>query len=123
MKPKALVWFTGVISKYNIAEYNIEELDINHNLLNKIYNNYDPMFIIYVKDDNELKAYTKLLHRLDIKEPVCFVGYQDIFTDVLDKLKQAMGSFILIDYSKKRLIEAANILERNDMIHISQLID
>lgn len=125
MKPKALVWFTGVISQYNVNEnYNISKIKLNLNLLNKLDSVYDISFLVYCRDNSEVIAYKELLKENNLsKIPVYFASYDISFKEVLFDCYERLGKFILIDYSKKRLAEASQLFQSNDMIHLSQLLD
>ena len=124
MKDLALLWFTGIVSKYYVSEnYDISKLEINSELLSKIKQKYDVMFIIYITNTQEEYAYTKLLweHNLnDIK--VVFVPYGISFTEALTGIISKVGDILVIDYSKKRLIEASKLLDETKLIHISQIL-
>lgn len=125
MKRHALVWFTGVISQYNVSEhYNVKGLNLNKGILSRIRSKYDVTFLIYVKDEDEKNAYLHLLTTNKITDiPVVFASYDTSFHEILYEFSMKYPEFILIDYSKKRLIDASRYLGRVDMMHISSLLD
>ena len=40
-KPTALVWFTGVISQYNLSDTNLDNLKINYSILRTLEEKYN----------------------------------------------------------------------------------
>lgn len=125
MKQKALVWFTGIISQFSVSkDYNIRRLNINRGTLSKLLSKYDITFLIYVKDEHEQQDYQDLLFRNNLTYiPCIFIPYDISFKEFLVQYHNKCTDFILIDYSKKRLLTASTYLQRTDMIHVSQLLD
>lgn len=125
MKYKALIWFTGVISRYSLINNNISETTLNIATLNSLKEKYEPLFIICIKNNEEKQQYNELLksnNLLDI--PVLYVPYNFIFEDALQQLVEQDPSITYyVDYSKVRLQKAAQYINNNNCIHISQLLN
>lgn len=125
MRYKALIWFTGVISKYTVEQPKIMDIQLNMNTLTNISEEYDMIFIICVRDDNEKEEYRKLLKTLKVTNyQVLFVPYNVIFSNmVADLVEQDQSIIAYIDYSKVRLNEAQKYIINNKCIHVSQLLN
>ena len=113
MKPKAIIWLTGVITQYSIEpNYTIEDLIINKKLLTELS---EKQLFISEQQANKLKF--------------LFIEYtKDITPDFPGLIRQILrdvpGVTHYIDYDKKRLYDAAlNGIKNTNCIHISQLID
>lgn len=133
MKPKAIIWLTGVITQYSIEpNYTIEDLTINKKLLTELSEKYDLLAITYyLKDTDEKEQYKRLFvneqqaHKLKF----LFIEYNNNITpDFPGLIKQILrdvhGVTHYIDYDKKRLYDAAlNGIKNTNCIHISQLLD
>ena len=59
-KTKAVVWFTGVISKYNLSNDSLDDLKINYSLLEKLSSKYDLIFIICVPNEDVKLKYLSI---------------------------------------------------------------
>lgn len=124
-KTKAVVWFTGVISKYNLSDDSLDNLKINYSLLNKLNSEYDLIFIICVPNEDIHLKYLSLLKELHLTDfQYLFIPYQYDFDEVFGSLISKIPNITTyIDYSKARMIKVANYLRNDKIIHISQLID
>lgn len=126
MKPKALVWFTGVISKYSMNPvYNISELQINYETLYKIQEDYDIIFLICTTGPEETEAYREMLKEKNLTScQVLFLNYEyDMDRLMTSVLESEPRITTYIDYSKSRLKQAGNYLKNNNLIHISQYLN
>ena len=134
MKPKAVVWFTGVISKFNLSDDSLENIQVNNLLYNKLKDKYNLIFIIKIPDDEYKEGvpnsptklkYQELFANSNIKDDmVIYIPYSCTLPKVLENLiSQYPDITTYIDYSKHRLISAACYIQSNKAIHLSQLID
>ena len=124
MKQNALVWFTGLISKYEIRDdYNIKDLKLNLNLMHSLEEQFNITYAIYIKDNQEKNEYLNLFIANKIKDKVLFIPYGSVFDEVMIECTKIIPDFILIDYSKMRLNTAKRITKRSNHIHISQLLN
>lgn len=124
MKDKALVWFTGIISQYDVSDdYDISSLKINLETFEKLDDEYDLVFIIYIKNTQEEYEYRQLLKRHRLVVPVAFVPYDISFTEAIHGIIGNLGTFVFVDYSKSRLKEVSSILGRDDVVHVSKLLN
>jgi hypothetical protein len=125
-----VIWFTGVISQYDIEKYDLENLKINHNILNKIINDYKAdkyIAIIWVGNEEEKDAYTRLITKEHLENKLLFVFLEDYNNSYTPAGMVASLSYYYhivnyIDCSRTRLckVRGFNI---NNLIHISQLLD
>ena len=123
-----LIWFTGVISKYDISKYDIPNLKINNVSLLYILNTYKAdrhIALITVYNDLEKDQYLKLIKDkgLDKKLMFIFLDYNSSVIDVVAKLAQIYNINYYIDYSRRRLRDVVPIIDINRLIHISQLLN
>lgn len=128
MKKTAIVWLTGVITQYSILDnYNIEELTVNHNLLNKLIDKYNVVALVCFKDDMERAQYNKLFISLGIADKIrfMFIPYNTLHTELISRLISHLPNVTTyIDCEKKRLFSAACAgINNKNCIHISQLLD
>ena len=125
MKPSAVIWFTGVISKYNVADVDIQSMKINSLLYSKLTSKYNLICIISVPDEQVKQRYMQIInenHLTDSK--YVFISYQQDFDEMLTALlSQNRNITTYIDYSKVRLAKAAKYLKNTEVLHLSQLID
>lgn len=124
MKQNALVWFTGLISKYEIRDdYNIKDLKLNLNLMHSLEEQFNITYAVYIKDNQEKNEYLNLFIANKIKDKVLFIPYGSVFDEVMIECTKIIPDFILIDYSKMRLNTAKRITKRSNHLHISQLLN
>ena len=124
MKQNALVWFTGLISKYEIRDdYNIKDLKLNLNLMHSLEEQFNITYAVYIKDNQEKNEYLNLFIANKIKDKVLFIPYGSVFDEVILECTKIIPDFILIDYSKMRLNTAKRITKRSNHLHISQLLN
>ena len=133
-KGTAIIWFTGVISKFNMMDSNLEDLQINNQLYNKLKDKYNLIFIIKIPDeeyamqdsnyDTKLK-YKEAFTKSNIKEDsVLYLPYSSDDTLVIESLLQQFPDVVAyVDYSRRRLGIAARYIPTNKVFHLSQLID
>ena len=124
-KTKAVVWFTGVISKYNLSNDSLDDLKINYSLLEKLSSKYDLIFIICVPNEDVKLKYLSIIKDLGLSEyQYLFIPYQHEFLEIFDSLISKIPNITTyVDYSKARMIKVSNFLNNENIIHISQLID
>lgn len=123
-----LIWFTGVISQYDVSKCNITELKINHNLLNKIIENYKAdkyIALVNVRNDFEKQQYFELIKNEGLDKKLIFV-FCDMVGSSFDVIGTLRYSYVInyyIDCSRKRIVSLLEMIEQNKLIHISQLLD
>lgn len=124
-RPSAVVWFTGVISKYNVADVDIQSMKINQLLYSKLSSKYNLICVISVPDEQVKQKYMEVInenHLTDAK--YVFISFQQDFDEMLVALlSQNRNITTYIDYSKVRLAKAARYLKNTEVLHLSQLID
>ena len=123
-----LIWFTGVISQFDISKYDIPNLRINKNTLDFIIDNFSAdryIALITVYNDLEKDQYLKLIKDkgLDTKLMFIFLDYDKHTVDILAKLAQIYNINYYIDCSRRRLKDAVSIINVDNLIHVSQLLD
>ena len=123
-----LIWFTGVISQFDISKYDIPNLHINKNTLDFIIDNFSAdryIALITVYNDLEKDQYLKLIKDkgLDTKLMFIFLDYDKHTVDILAKLAQIYNINYYIDCSRRRLKDAVSIINVDNLIHVSQLLD
>lgn len=126
MKSKALVWFTGVITKYVFTPvYKINDLQINRELLRQLENDYNLIFIICVKDEQERDDYATFLRDEGLSiHQVLFLPYDFDFMSMMEQVMQSEPTITAyIDYSRSRLAKAGNFIKNDKLIHISQFLN
>ena len=126
-----VLWFTGLISQYNIYNADITNLQLNYNLLNKIFskcktNKY--IAIITIMKESDKQDYFDLITKYELQDKLLFMfitANTDICT-VIESCKYLGTVNYYIDYSKRRLIR---LMQNNfnfpqlGLVHISQLLD
>lgn len=124
-KSKAIVWFTGVISKYNLADSTFNQMKINTATLTHLKEQYDLVCIICIPDEETKQKYLEIIKDRHIEDnQYVFIPYQHDFDLVLESLIQQVPNVTTyIDYSKARLVKAAHYLKNENVIHISQLLN
>lgn len=133
-KGSAIVWFTGVISKFNMMDSTLDNLQINNQLYNKLKEKYNLIFLIKIPDDEYLlqepDTQTKLKYKeafakSNIKDDqVIYLPYSCDDSTVFDNLLQQFTNVVAyIDYSRRRLTIAAKYIPTDKVFHLSQLID
>lgn len=125
MKPKAVVWFTGVFTKYTVSDFSVLTLKLNNSLIKRLSDKYELILLICVKDAFERKEYDELLATNNLYgSKVVFLPYNFDFDETFISLLDTMPDITTyIDYSKSRLISASAYLRNENLIHISQLLD
>jgi hypothetical protein len=127
-----ILWFTGLISQYDITKCDIENLKINHNLLDKIQERYKAdkfIALVNIRNDIEKQQYTNLINKEGLANKLIFV-----FCDMSDTLYNTLLNIIgtlrysysinyYIDCSRRRLMGLLEMVEQDKLIHISQLLD
>ena len=121
------IWFTGIISQYNVSSYNINELRINHNLLDKILKEYRSdkyIAIINVRNDLEKQQYFELIKKEELDKKLIFIfcDPNTYYVDAISTLKYTYDIRFYIDCSRKRLVSLVGLIEPHKLIHISQLL-
>lgn len=126
-----ILWFTGLISQYNVYNADIINLQLNYNLLNKIFSKCKTtkyIAIITIMNESDKQDYFDLITRHDLQDKLMFM-FINVNTDictVLESCKYLGTVNYYIDYSKRRLIR---LMQNNfdfpqlDLVHISQLLD
>ena len=124
-KPTALVWFTGVISQYNLSDTNLDNLKINYSILRTLEEKYNLAFIVCVPSEEVKQQYLHLIKQWQLEHyTFVFLPYQFDFEAVLSNLIQQLpNATTFIDYSKVRLLKAAKQLKNENVIHVSQLMN
>lgn len=123
-----IIWFTGVISKYDISKYDILNLEINDVALLYMLSTYKAdrhIAIITVYNDLEKDQYLRLIKDkgLDKKLMFIFLDYGSSVIDVIAKLAQIYDINYYIDCSRRRLKDAVSIVDIHRLIHVSQLLN
>ena len=126
-----VIWFTGVISQYSVGNYSIENLKINHKILDKIMKEYKAdkyVSIIWVANEEEKREYEKLIVEEDLQNKLLFVfleNYNNSYTPAgqVLALKYYFDINYYIDCSRTRLCKVRDGIEDNKLIHISQLLE
>lgn len=123
-KPKALVWFTGVLSQYKLSDDNLDNISINYTTLRNLEETYDLICIICVPSEEVKQHYLTLVKEWGIQHlTYIFIPYEHDFTLVMQELLQKIPNInTYIDYSKARLVKAAKFLKNENVIHVSQLM-
>lgn len=129
MKDKiCLIWFTGVISQYNVANCDIPNLVINFKLLNKIVKDYPAdkyVGLINVRNDIEKEQYLDLIKRRGLQKVMVFI-FCDMNIErlsIIGTLRYSYDIVYYIDCSRKRLVDSVGMIEPNKLIHVSQLLE
>ena len=127
-----LIWFTGLISQYDVSKYDIENLVINNNLLNKVMTNYEAdkyMAFIMVRNYSEKQQYENLLKKTGLDKRI-IPYWLDMNIPLYDNLKNQITELsyyynlkYYIDCGRNRLCSLLSIVEPTKLIHISQLLD
>lgn len=127
-----LIWFTGLISQYDVSKCDIEKLKINHNLLDKIIANYKAdkyIALINVRNDAERQQYLSLIKKEELEKKLIFI-ICDMGDALFDNLLNVIGTLrynyninYYIDCSRRRIVGLQEMIEQNKLIHISQLLD
>ena len=123
-----LIWFTGVISKYNVANCDIPNLEINFKLLNKIVRDYPAdkyVALINVRNGLEKEQYLDLIKRRGLERVLIFVfcDMNEQRLSIIGTLRYSYNIAYYIDCSRKRLVDSVGMVEPQRLIHISQLLD
>lgn len=126
-----VIWFTGVVSQFEVAKYDIENLKINHKLLDKIINTYKAdkyIAIIWVANEEEKQAYMRLIEKEKLANKLLFVFLEDYnnsytSTGMITSLTYYYDINYYIDCSRTRLCRVMNLLKEDQLIHISQLLE
>ena len=126
-----VIWFTGVVSQFEVAKYDIENLKINHKLLDKIINSYKAdkyIAIIWVANEEEKQAYMRLIEKEKLANKLLFVfleDYNNSYTSsgMITSLTYYYDINYYIDCSRTRLCRVMNLLKEDQLIHISQLLE
>lgn len=126
-----VIWFTGVVSQFEVAKYDIENLKINHKLLDKIISSYKAdkyIAIIWVANEEEKQAYMRLIEKEKLSNKLLFVfleDYNNSYTSsgMITSLTYYYDINYYIDCSRTRLCRVMNLLKENQLIHISQLLE
>lgn len=121
-----LVWFTGVISQYEVGDYDILSLKLNKSIYNRLKDNAQLFFIICAKDEQEKQDYIKLLSSNGMQEcKLLFMPYQGLqFSEMMYQILQHVHKIdMYVDYSKLRLNEASRISSSLKLVHLSQLVE
>ena len=123
-----LIWFTGVVSQYDVSNYDLANLKINHKLLDKILNTYKAtryIALVNVRNEYEKTQYLSLITKEHLEQKLMFV-----FVNMDEPIFNAIGSLLYsynivyyIDCSRRRLVSLTQVLEPRRLIHISQLLD
>lgn len=134
-----IIWFTGVLSQYDVSTYDIENLKINHKLLEKIKANYGAnkyvAIICYVNDEKE--KYLKLLEKENLLGKDIVFAFVDFYNfcvntesfyetlnNIINTYRVNYAINYYIDCDRKRLTKIMNkSMEPNKLIHLSQLLD
>lgn len=124
----AIIWFTGVISQYNVANCDIPNLVINFKLLDKIIKNYSAdkyIALINVRNELEKEQYLDLIKRNDLQKTLVFVfcDMYDQCLSIIGTLRYSYNIVYYIDCSRKRLVDSVGMIEPQKLIHISQLLE
>lgn len=127
-----LIWFTGLISQYDVSKCDIEKLKINHNLLDKIITNYKAdkyIALINVRNDAERQQYLSLIKKEGLEKKLIFIicdmgdALFGNLLNVLGTLRYNYNINYYIDCSRRRIVSLQEMIEQNKLIHISQLLD
>ena len=126
-----ILWFTGLISQYNVYNADITNLQLNYNLLNKIFSKCKTtkyIAIITIMNESDKQDYFDLITKYELQDKLLFM-FITVNTDictVIESCKYLGTVNYYIDYSKRRLIR---LMQNNfnfpqlDLVHISQLLD
>ena len=123
-----IIWFTGVISQYNVASCDIPNLVINFKLLDKIIKNYSAdkyIALINVRNELEKEQYLDLIKRHNLQKTLVFVfcDMYDQRLSIIGTLRYSYNIAYYIDCSRKRLVDSVGMIEPQKLIHISQLLE
>lgn len=129
MKDKiCLIWFTGVISQYNVANCDIPNLEINFKLLNKIVRDYPAdkyVALINVRNELEKQQYLDLIKRRGLQKVLVFIfcDMNEQRLSIIGTLRYSYDIVYYIDCSRKRLVDSVGMVDPQRLIHLSQLLD
>ena len=129
MKDKiCLIWFTGVISQYNVANCDIPNLAINFKLLNKIVKDYPAdkyVGLINVRNEVEKEQYLDLIKRRGLQKVMVFIfcDMNEQRLSIIGTLRYSYDIVYYIDCSRKRLVDSLGMITADRLIHISQLLE
>lgn len=125
-----LIWFTGIVSQYNISSYDIANLKINHNTLNNIFNTYKAdkyIALISVRNDLERQQYLNLIIKEKLEDKLIFIffGINDLYQEIIHRLASQYNITYYIDCSRRRLVSVSRteLISLDRLIHISQLLN
>ena len=123
-RPKALVWFTGVLSQYKLSDADLDNITINYVTLRQLEKDYDLVCLICIPDEETKQHYLRLIKAWGLEHlTYIFIPYSHDFLDIMSNLVQQIPNLTTyIDYSKARLVKAANFLKNENVIHVSQLM-
>ena len=125
-----IIWFTGIITQFIPGPYNVLNLKINHNTLNKIINTYKAdryVAFINVRNDLEERQYSELIVKENIQSKLLFhfIKPDEDYIDILFKFKYTHNINYFIDCDRRRLVNIFKfgLMNGDRLIHVSQLLD
>lgn len=127
-----LIWFTGVISQYDVTKCDIENLKINHNLLDRIISTYKAdkyIALVNVRNDLERQQYLNLAKKEGLDKKLIFIlcdmndTLYNSLLNIVGTLRYSYNINYYIDCSRRRIINLLEMIEQDKLIHISQLLD
>lgn len=134
MNKNALVWFTGVISKYDVLDTTNykHSININNELFNRLLSEFDKLVcIICINDAEEKQAYINSIKKFKLDNNLQSMNAELIFFNylnsdmetvkVIEHLRSIYNISYYIDYSKRRLNNVKHLF--TNPIHISMLFN
>lgn len=132
-RTKALVWFTGVISKFNLSDSTLDNLQFNTALLNKLKETHDLVFLIMYPDEDVKQKYLEAIADARIKDNTyIFAKYEhtDSAEIVRRKIEYTLRQIFeqhtditkYVDTDRSRMNIAANYVINEQVFHLSQFL-
>lgn len=124
-KPKALVWFTGVISKFKLPDIYLEDLQFNKQLLSKLQSTHDLVCIIQVKSVAEKERYLQRIHESYLGDNIyVFADYNKTDLEIISEAVRLYPDITMyVDSDRKRLVTASRFFKNENIFHLSQYLN
>lgn len=133
-RTKALVWFTGVISKFNLSDSTLDNLQFNIALLNKLKETHDLVFLIMYPDDEVKQKYLNAISAANIADNTYVFAkyeYDDSAETVRRKIEYALKQIFeahtditkYVDTDRGRMMIASNYVINQNIFHLSQFLN
>lgn len=133
-RTKALVWFTGVISKFNLSDSTLDNLQFNIALLNKLKETHDLVFLIMYPDDEVKQKYLNAISAANIADNTYVFAkyeYDDSAETVKRKIEYTLRQIFeahtditkYVDTDRGRMMIASNYVINQNIFHLSQFLN